>query len=56
MTDQENPIDIIPFDQQQLIKGQLEKTGKVDVEELAKEIWKLIKKNLREENERMPRK
>lgn len=28
----------------------------VDIEELAKEIWKLLKKNLREENERMARK
>jgi hypothetical protein len=29
--------------------------NKVDIEELAKEIMKLLKKKLREENERLPR-
>lgn len=32
------------------------KPNDVNIEELAKEIWKLLKKNLREENERMARK
>lgn len=32
-----------------------QQTNHVDIEELAKEIVKLLKKNLREENERSPR-
>ncbi|MDO9086884.1 MAG: hypothetical protein Q7U53_11830 [Anaerolineaceae bacterium] len=56
MTDQENPIDMIPSDQQQMIKGQIENSGKVDMEELAKKIFKLLKTDLRQENERLPRK
>lgn len=32
------------------------KAKDVNIEELAKEIWKLLKTNLREENERMARK
>lgn len=32
-----------------------QRSSQIDVEELAKEVMKLIKKNLREENERLPR-
>ena len=32
-----------------------QRSSQFDVEELAKEVMKLIKKNLREENERLPR-
>lgn len=32
-----------------------ERSSQIDVEELAKEVMKLIKKKLREENERLPR-
>ncbi len=31
-------------------------SGDVDIEALANEVWKLLKKNLREENERIARK
>lgn len=31
-------------------------SGEVDLEALANEVWKLLKKNLREENERIVRK
>ncbi|HSM23279.1 MAG TPA: hypothetical protein VK856_00255 [Anaerolineaceae bacterium] len=33
----------------------LQQSSRIDVDELAKEVMKLIKKNLREENERSPR-
>lgn len=41
-----NTQDIEPSSQQ---------SSQIDVEELAKEVMKLIKKKLREENERLPR-
>lgn len=37
------------------IEPSLQQPSSIDVDELAKEVMKLIKKNLREENERLPR-
>lgn len=41
--------------QRRIEKETSQQANKVDIEELAKEIMKLLKKNLREENERSPR-
>ena len=41
--------------QQRIEKENNQQKNHVDIEELAKEIVKLLKKNLRDENERSPR-
>ncbi|MBW6473796.1 MAG: hypothetical protein K0B14_11760 [Anaerolineaceae bacterium] len=56
MADQENPIHSNRLKSGLQNVENVPKANEVDVEELAKEIWKLLKTNLREENERMARK
>lgn len=56
MTDQELPTHSIRPEPTYRNSENASKPDDVDLEELAKEIWKLLKKNLREENERMARK
>ena len=56
MADQEIPIHSNKQEPAFQNRENAPKSSDVDIEELAKEIWKLLKKNLREENERMARK
>ena len=56
MTDQEIRIHLSKSEPAFQNRENAPKSNDVDIEELAKEIWKLLKKNLREENERMARK
>lgn len=56
MTDQEFQVQSNRTESTLQNRENVPKSNDVDIEELAKEIWKLLKKNLREENERMARK
>ena len=55
MTDQEYPIHSNSSKSGLQNAENARKANDVNIEELAKEIWKLLKTNLREENERMAR-
>jgi hypothetical protein len=56
MTDQAIPTEPNTHDPARQNRARVTTSGDVDIEELAKEIWNLLKRNLREENERIARK